>query len=434
MTENIPYDIPATADKPKPRTDKKIWGIYIALLVVSAVELYSASSRDIVNGRFLDPILRHLVLLAAGFMIMLVLQRFNYRKLYNYAFAIGALCVAASVYTMFNGLIINGARRAFSFFGLFTVQPSELLKFGVALVLARLLCNYIVHPQPGREQEADKYNKTLLRICFGVIATGGVLLFTQGLTNTLLLGSIGILMMVIGAVRWKQLAIFVLALAALGTVGYLGKNLLRDREHEVTEMSTKGTIDRSATHLSRLSNYVKMDKYNDPLTPENAQDQYSHMAQANGGILGCMPGNSRETSRLPLAFSDFIYAIIIEDTGLVGGLTVLVLYLLLLARAGYIAMKCRKAFPALLVIGMAVFITCQAMIHMGIVSGALPVSGQPLPLISKGGSSVIVTSIALGIMLSVSRHAERRDKPPVAVAENDDTPHDADLFDNPSQL
>ena len=122
------------------------------------------------------------------------------------------------------------------------------------------------------------------------------------------------------------------------------------------------------------------------------------------------PGNSRETARLPLAFSDYIYAIIIEDMGLVGGLFVMLLYLWLLARAGRIASQCQKAYPAFLVIGMAVFIVFQALFHMAIVTGFFPVSGQPLPLISKGGSSVIISSVALGIMLSVSRFALRKGK------------------------
>ena len=132
---------------------------------------------------------------------------------------------------------------------------------------------------------------------------------------------------------------------------------------------------------------------------------YSYMAQAHGGISGVLPGNSRETSRLPLAFSDYIFAIVVEDWGLIGGIGLLVLYLALLGRAGAIAARCSRAFPALLVMGMAVMIVLQALFHMAIVTGVFPVSGQPLPLISKGGSSIIVTSIAFGIMLSVSRYA-----------------------------
>ncbi len=132
---------------------------------------------------------------------------------------------------------------------------------------------------------------------------------------------------------------------------------------------------------------------------------FAKFAQANGGMVGQGPGNSRESARLPLAFSDYIYSIIVEDTGFIGGALVLLLYLLLVARAGRIAYMCSRAFPAFLIMGCAVMIVFQALVHMAIVTGVFPVSGQPLPFISKGGTSVIVMSAALGIMLSVSRFA-----------------------------
>ena len=156
----------------------------------------------------------------------------------------------------------------------------------------------------------------------------------------------------------------------------------------------------------------------------NRQEMYSYMAQAHGGVTGVLPGNSRETSRLPLAFSDYIYAIVVEDWGLVGGIGLLILYLALLGRAGSIASRCSRAFPALLVMGMAVMIVLQALFHMAIVTGVFPVSGQPLPLISKGGSSIIVTSIAFGIMLSVSRWAVQSDKPKEVKAELNELPEE----------
>ena len=112
-----------------------------------------------------------------------------------------------------------------------------------------------------------------------------------------------------------------------------------------------------------------------------------------------------ENARPPLAFSDYIYSIVVEDTGFIGGIALLMLYLLLLARAGAIAYKCNRAFPAFLIMGCAVLIVFQALVHMAIVTGVFPVSGQPLPFISKGGTSVVVMSMAIGIMLSVSRFA-----------------------------
>lgn len=141
--------------------------------------------------------------------------------------------------------------------------------------------------------------------------------------------------------------------------------------------------------------------------------------------MGQLPGNSRETARLPLAFSDYIFAIVVEDWGFVGGMFLLGLYLMLLARAGAIASRCSRAFPTLLVMGMAVLIVLQALFHMAIVTGVFPVSGQPLPLISKGGSSIIATSIAFGIMLSVSRYA---------VQSNNRKEINAELLELPAEL
>ena len=146
----------------------------------------------------------------------------------------------------------------------------------------------------------------------------------------------------------------------------------------------------------------------DSLTDQNRQVIMAKFAQARGGLVGKGLGNSRESVRLPLAFSDYIYSIVIEEGGLLGGIFVMILYLLLLARAGFVAYNLNRALPAFLILGCAILIVSQALIHMAIVTGLFPVSGQPLPFISKGGTSVLVMSAAIGVMLSVSRHAARR--------------------------
>jgi cell division protein FtsW len=413
------------AVRPKVRIDKQIWGIYIALVLFSIIELYSASSREVVAGNILSPLLRHVALLGLGFLIMIGLQRVHYRKFYRYTWAIVTLSILATFYTMFFGDVINGARRSFSFFGM-SVQPSELLKFSAALFIARVLCNYVVYYRPGHEDEDKRYDRRLVAwVAFMVLFFGG-LLIKQGLTNTVLLMVISLSMMIIGGVKWKELGVVVGIYFLIGGAVVVYKVCLEDKfkgsdkteqlanaqtpadENNYVELKAGEEHDRTKMRMKRFTDFLRTDKYLDTINSDNQQEQYSYIAQANGGIIGVFPGNSRETARLPLAFSDYIFAIVIEDTGLVGGMLLLALYLWLLARAGRIAMTCKKAFPALLVIGMAVFIVYQALFHMGIVTGCLPVSGQPLPLMSKGGSSVIVTSIALGMMLSVSRFAQRK--------------------------
>jgi cell division protein FtsW len=436
--ERLLNDIEAV--RPKARIDKQIWGIYIALVIFSIIELYSASSREVVAGNILGPLFRHMVLLGVGFLIMIGLQRIHYRRFYQWAYVIVIGSVLATVYTMFFGDVINGARRSFSLFGI-SVQPSELLKFSAALVIARILCNYIVNYRAGHEDEDRRFDRQMVAGVGAIVLLFSALLIKQGLTNTVLLMAISVSMMVIGGVRWKELGCVVGIYLLLG-VGYAGYKYVKATNEaanvEQTEQSSDVLVageehDRTLVRLRRLTDFMRTDKYRDSITSDNQQEQYSFIAQANGGIFGVFPGNSRETARLPLAFSDYIFAIVIEDTGLVGGMLLLALYLWLLARAGRIAMKCRKAFPALLVIGMAVFIVYQAIFHMGIVTGCLPVSGQPLPLLSKGGSSVIVTSVALGMMLSVSRFAKRKGVKE-EVHDNINALSDNDMPDNPTQI
>lgn len=389
-------------DKPRRSVDKYIWGVYIALAIVSLVELYSASSREVTEGHILTPLLRNAALLGVGCLIMIWLQRIPYRKFYNLTTLIVAGAVVLTILTMLFGQVINGARRSLSL-GLFSLQSSELLKFSAALVIAKVLGD----GQIKVNDRAEVSNRSLITVVI-IVTLFGALLINQGLTNTLLLMGISLSMIAISGTRWSKFFMIVGLYAVLGLGYVIYSNIKADNATTTEQIETEGPKDRSKLRKSRLEQYFASDKYKEPITAENQQEQYSYIAQANGGMFGVGPGNSREAARLPLAFSDYIYAIIIEDIGFVGGVGVMVLYLSLLARAGLIAGQCKKAFPALLIIGMSVFIVLQALFHMAIVTGVFPVSGQPLPFISKGGSSVIISSIALGMILSVSRFAERK--------------------------
>lgn len=401
-----------------PRTDKYIWGIYFALVGISLVELYSASSREVTAGHIMTPLFRHAALLGAGLLIMIGLQRVNYLVFKNLTWPIIILCAGAAVYTFFWGDIINGARRSFSL-GFISIQPSELLKFSTVLLIARVIGegNKTVN---GRAIVTDKSVK-IVAITVGIFC---LLLIKQGLTNTILLLSIAFSLLLIGGISKKQFLVVLVAYGCMGGLFYAYSHL-KSNDTEVEQIENVGgqEVDRTKTRSTRWSDWLASDKYNHKITSENQQAQYSFIAQANGGIFGAGFGNSREAARLPLAFSDYIYAIIVEDTGLLGGLVVIVLYLLLLARAGRVGTRCQKVYPSLLIIGMAVFIAYQALFHMAIVTGVFPVSGQPLPFISKGGSSVIISSVALGMMLSVSRFAARKNET--------STDTETDLVDNP---
>lgn len=389
--------------------DKYIWGVYIFLIIVSVIELYSASSREVTASNVLAPIMSHGFMLLLGFGVVVGLSRVKY-KVFNHGitvFALAALLIA--VYVLFKGQIINGARRSMSLFGI-ALQSAELLKIAVVLVIARVIAF--------NQERGGVTTFGVARCAFFVLLCSG-LLFTQGLTNTLLLMGISISMMLIGGIQNRKLGIVLLIYLIIGGAGYMWKSHDKQSAAEVALIAETGkdasgeaaTFNRTGTHKGRIARWLfdSIPKYEQPITSVNRQEMYSFMAQANGGWHGVLPGNSRETARLPLAFSDYIFAIVIEDWGFMGGMLLLTAYLILLGRAGAIAAKCRSAFPSLLIMGMAVMIVLQALFHMAIVTGVFPVSGQPLPLISKGGSSILVTSIAFGIMLSVSRSAAFKD-------------------------
>ena len=434
MAQNSP-----TADTPKlplPKADKYIWAIYIAILVISVIELYSASSREVTATNVFAPLLRHGQMLVLGAIFTILISRMHYRWLYPLTPIFVTLTILLGVYVLFKGDIINGARRSTTLLGI-AIQPAELLKLAVVLVIARVMSR----------QQADRGVRTAgVAWSAAIVLLCGGLLFSQGLTNTLLLMGISFAMMLIAGVEWKKFFCVLLAYGVVGAGAMIMKHESKPdySPEEWTYITEIGkdysgktvTITRSGTQQNRIARWWGNDsvaKYDEPITSENRQEQYSYMAQANGGLIGNLPGNSRETARLPLAFSDYIFAIVIEDWGFVGGLILLALYLWLLTRAGAIASRCSRVFPALLVMGMAVLIVLQALFHMAIVTGVFPVSGQPLPLISKGGSSILATSIAFGIMLSVSRFAVQSNKKREIDAEILTLPADMSA-ENPSKL
>lgn len=419
MSDLPPQPSTASPGQEQPRrTDHQIWGIYIVLCIISIIELYSASSHEVTATNIFGPILRHVMFLLVGLCIMLALQRTHYKYFLKWIWPFAIFSALLMVITLFFGDYVNGARRSISF-GPITIQPAEMVKISVVLVIASVLS------RSQMKGETDVTNSGLIKVCVAC-AVACILLVSQGLTNTLLLMAIAMSMMLIGGISAKKFFIIMGIFAICGGifVGYkmIKSSVKKDEKQEVVYTPIEGTdvqavigsstatAGRGGTWKARVQRYFNKEKYNEPITDINQQEQYSYIAQAHGGVFGVMPGNSRETARLPLAFSDYIYAIIIEELGLVGGIVVLVLYLWLLARAGRVAYRCQTAFPALLVMGMAVFITFQAVFHMCIVTGVFPVSGQPLPLISKGGTSILITSMALGIMLSVSRFAARKGK------------------------
>lgn len=413
-------DSKAAVKKPDPKASKKfnrpdpyIWGIYIMLLVISVVELFSASSTEIKGENVYGPLIRHVIFLVMGLGIVLWLQRTPYTIISKFAWAFAILSLGLLLLSSFIGEEINGAQRAINIGG-FTIQPAEIVKLSVVCLLASIL---------GKNQTPGGVTTKGVIVAGIVVVVFGACLWRNGLTNTILLMLVSICMMLIGGIQWRKfftvMGIYAIGVAALVSIKYVTPSTTEfdrvEKEQQLIRQSGAGGalvvgesdegVNRTGTHKGRITRFIEGVNPDDPIDDYNRQVIFSKFAQANGGLFGQGPGNSRESARLPLAFSDYIYSIIVEDTGFVGGALILLLYMLLVARAGRIAYKCSRAFPAFLILGCAVMIVLQAFVHMAIVTGLFPVSGQPLPLISKGGTSVLVMSAALGVMLSVSRFA-----------------------------
>lgn len=410
-----------TARKPRAmnrlrRPDPYLWGIYLMILLISVVELFSASSAEVTAGNVYTPLIRHAIFLGLGLAIVLWLQRTPYVLISKLSWVFAVLSLGLLFISSIIGVEINGAQRAIRIAGM-TIQPAEIVKLSVVCLLATIL---------GRSQRPGGVSNRGVFLTALVVVVFCIFLWRNGLTNMLLLMCVSLAMMIIGGIQWKKLGL-VLAVYAVGVGAiYLIKQANptemsefdRVKQEQAMLASASGAnaatapaddgrsrIDRSGTRKNRIKNFLRGVHPEDEITDENRQVMMAKFAQANGGIFGQGPGNSRESARLPLAFSDYIYSIIVEDTGLAGGTAVLFLFLILLARAGRIAFKCSRAIPAFLILGCAVMIVFQALVHMAIVTGLFPVSGQPLPFISKGGTSVLVMSAAMGIMMSVARFA-----------------------------
>lgn len=426
QTGSVTSKAPAAAVK-KSRPDPYIWGIYIMFLLISIVELFSASSSEVSSSNVYSPLIRHAIFLGLGLGLVIWLQNTHYIILRRLAWVLALGSLALLVLSSVAGVEINGAQRAIRIAGM-TIQPAEIVKLSVVLLLATILSR---NQAPGGVTNRGVITSAVVVVVFGAC------LWKNGLTNMLLLMGVSISMFLIGGIQWRKffvvMGIYALCAGVLVMMKYTAPTKTDEFDRVAIEQTAGNSVQqtevqnnggRAGTHKGRLKRFFEGVHPQDPIDDMNRQVIFSKFAQANGGFIGQGPGNSRESARLPLAFSDYIYSIIVEDTGFVGGALLLLLFLSLVARAGRIAYKCSRAFPAFLIMGCAVMIVFQALVHMAIVTGLFPVSGQPLPFISKGGTSVLVMSAAIGMMLSVSRFAVTSGKKKEINAELKELPED----------
>jgi len=406
--------------------DKGIWTVFLFLCLISIVEVFSASSTLTYKSQdYLAPFFYHCGTIIIGLMVAIVTLNIQCRYFKLITPIMLIISYATLLWVLIWGASINGANRVIQLPG-FTFQPSEIAKGTMVLATAQILSAMQRDDDSGADPTAMKY---ILWLSVPAI----ILIGLENLSTAILLFAVIFSMMLLGRVPWNQIFKLTGVLAActalfLALVFGLGK-LDKDAEQELAEIKTgvkteqvvekKSNKDRNAfekiTHrFGTWRNRLLMpgkpkDAKDYKITDKNFQVTHANLAIASSGIIGKGPGNSVERDYLPQAFSDFIYAIIIEEMGILGAILVVFLYVILLFRAGRIASRCVNNFPAFLVLGLALLLVYQAVINMAVAVDFGIVTGQPLPLVSKGGTSTIVNCAYIGAILSVSKSAKKSD-------------------------
>lgn len=408
--------------------DKVIWMVLFFLCMISIVEVFSASSGLTYKSQdFLSPILKHTGTIVMGLFVAVVTLNIpcKYFKLMTPFLLL--ISFATLLWVLMGGETINGANRVIEIPG-FTFQPSEIAKGTMILAEAQILS--AMQRESGADKDAFKYILWLaLPICF--------LIGLENLSTAAMLFGIVIIMMYIGRVSYKQLGKLVGVIVGCAVIGLIMIMLLghaeTPEETQLTKTETveqpqkKGKVEklfhRFDTWKGRIMNFGKGEvdpqKYD---LDKDAQVAHANIAIVSSNIIGKGPGKSVERDFLSQAFSDFIYAIIVEELGILGAAFVVLLYVILLYRCARIASRCENNFPALLVMGLGLLLVIQAVFNMMVAVGLAPVTGQPLPLISKGGTSTIINCAYIGAILSISRSAKVRNdkKEKIKLAESEE--------------
>ena len=366
--------------------DRSIWIIFMFLCLVSLVEVYSATSTlAYKNTYFWMPIFKHARILLFGFGAVLLLHNIP-SKYYVVAIILMPLSIGLLAVTPFIGVYINEAYRQISIMGI-TFQPSEIGKIACIVFVAFML-----------SKEGIISSNKIFWITLISVGITCALILPENFSTAFLLFVVCFLMMFVGRVSIKKMLLLSVVLIMSGCLIIVAFRSISD------EYAKDHLPKRFITWKLRVDDFGR-DKGENKFTinDDNFQVSHSKIAIARGGILGKLPGRSVQRDFLPQAYSDFIYAIIIEEMGLLGGFFVLMLYVILMFRVAIIARRCKKLFPKYLALGCGLLIVIQAFINMAVAVNLIPVTGQPLPLISRGGTSTMLTCFYFGIILSVSR-------------------------------
>jgi cell division protein FtsW len=361
--------------------DRVIWMVVILLSLLSLLAVYSSTGTlayKYQEGNTVYYMFKHLIILAMGFILMIIAHKIKYTY-YSRIFQVTLyVAILLLVITLLFGKDVNDAKRALELpFGL-TFQASDLAKLTLIIYLARILTK--------KQDTLNDFKSLFVPVMVPIIVICGLIL-PGNLSTAVMLFVTSLVLMFIGRIRWLNI-LKLIGIAVAAFLLFIGVLMLLPE-------SMQG---RLKTWENRMEDYFAG---NDK--PEDDQVVQSKIAVVSGGVFGKMPGNSTQRNFLSHPYSDFIFAIIIEEYGLIGGSFVVLLYMILLFRSVRIVIKSPRTFGAFLTIGVAFSLVFQALINMGVAVDLLPVTGQPLPLISMGGTSIWFTSLSIGIILSVSR-------------------------------
>lgn len=390
----------------KTRGDKFIWGIVILLALISLLVVYSATGSlayKMYKGNTEVYLFKQLSFIILGILLIYFLHRVNYTVYSRVATILYMISIPLLIYTLFFGAKINDGSRWIKLPVInMTIQTSDLAKLALFMYLSRQL---------SKKQDMIKdFKKGFLPLITPVAITC-ILIMPANLSNALLTGAISLLLLFIGRVSVKHI-LLVVAMAmipiaiivsvAVTTYDGGAKEGVRPIIKTATTESG-GVFVRFRTWVKRVQDFIYAKDEEVPY-----QVQQAKIAIANGGVVfGLGPGNSRQRNYLPQAYNDFIYSIIIEEYGLLGGAFIIFIYMLFLFRCIRIFRKCPYAFGAFLALGLSFTLVIQAMANMAVNVNIVPVTGVTLPLVSMGGSSFLFTCAAIGIILSVARNLEQ---------------------------
>lgn len=365
--------------------DRVIWVIVALLALTSMLVIYSSTGAYAYakyDGNNTQVLFRHLLFMCVGLVALYSTQMLKYNYYSRILLVMFWISIPLLIYTLFAGLDLNDAKRSIGLFG-FSLQSSDFAK--IALI------GYVARELVLKKNSINTFKDALVSFFLPISVVTG-LIFPENFSTAAMLFAACMVLLFVGRIKFKYL------------LGFVGIIVIAMSIYMLVN-TNKEDSGRTHTWINRIIEYAKAD---DEGSKSNTQLDESFIAISSGGVLGKGPGRSTQRNFLQHPYSDFVYAIIIEEYGMLGAVAMVMLYLILLYRSIVIMLAIPETFGGYLSFGLAFLLVMQAMINMGVAVGLLPVTGQPLPFVSMGGSSMLFTGMSLGIILSVSKEVEKR--------------------------